>query len=198
MTSEQVKKVITEKCIKAFKNAKVPWDLDAIATALLEGSKKYKVQIELALAQGILECHFGCNPAAIRSRRTRNIFNVGNVDSGANRFFRTVEAGIDSYFRLMAREYCWRAEGDTVTVEMMVKHNFKRPRGGRYATAPGYTTSIAKIAEGIEKMFAKEKENAKGLDDVTPAAPPRNDSTAPPAKPEGDDKSLAKAKKGKA
>lgn len=180
MTREEIKKVITEKCIKPFKNAKTPWDLDVIVDALLAGSRSHKVELELALAQGILECHFGCNPAAVRSRKTRNIYNVGNVDSGANKFFRTYEAGIDRYFRLMAREYCWRAEGDTVTVEMMVRHNFKRPRGGRYATSPSYTANIEKIVAGIKAMFNTETQRRGDTEEEKP-----------------NDKSLAKPAAGK-
>jgi flagellum-specific peptidoglycan hydrolase FlgJ len=152
MTLEQIKLVIQRRCIKAFADPVIPWDLDQIAAALLSGSEKYHVEVELALAQGILEGHFACNPAAKRSRKTRNIFNVGNVDNGGNRFFNSFEAGIDAYFRLLAREYCWRAEGNTVTVDMMLRHDFTRPRGGRYATAPNYTASIRSIVESIRSM----------------------------------------------
>lgn len=158
MTKEQIKKVIQAKCLNVFKGVVMPanWNLDVIANAIEQYAAQYKVQPELALAQGIMECHFGCNPAAKRSRATKNIFNVGNVDTGGNRYFSSYVSGIGAYFRLMAREYCWRTEGDTVTVEMMEKHDFRRPRGGRYATAPSYTVNVVSIAKGIRGMFAAE------------------------------------------
>jgi len=154
MNRDDVKRVIQKRCIDAFgKKAVIDWDLDKIAEALLKGAERYKVEPELALAQGILECHFGCNPAAKRSRKTRNIFNVGNVDDGRNRFFASYEAGIDVYFRLMAREYRWPGEGEVVSVEMMERHDFRRPRGGRYATAPSYTRDVVKLAADIRQGF---------------------------------------------
>jgi len=152
---DAIKKVIQRRCIEAFgKKAVIVWDLDKIAEALVKSAERYKVEIELALAQGILECHFGCNPAAKRSRATKNIYNVGNVDDGRNRFFASYEAGIDVYFRLMAREYRWPGEGEAVSVEMMERHDFRRPRGGRYATAPSYTRDVAKLAREIRKELA--------------------------------------------
>lgn len=156
MSIEMIKSVIQKRCISAFgKSAVIPWDLDSIANAIMCGACRHKVQVELALAQGIMECHFGCNPAAKRSRATKNIFNVGNVDDGRNRFFGSYEDGIDAYFRLMSREYRWPGEGDVVSVEMMQKHDFIRPRGGRYATAPSYTRDVVKLALGIRDEFAK-------------------------------------------
>jgi flagellum-specific peptidoglycan hydrolase FlgJ len=169
MNKEQIEFVIREKCLKPFGDAaRIAWDIEDIADALLLGSEQYHVDPILALAQGILECHFGYNPAALRSRKTRNIFNVGNVDNGGNRFFKTMQAGIEAYFRLMAREYHWRDEGPSVTLEMMLKHDFRRPRGGRYATSPSYTRNIASIAASITKLLAP-----KGEPEPKPEAEPR-------------------------
>lgn len=157
MTIEMIKKIIQETCIKPFgKAAVLPWDLDEIANILSLKCEQYHVDPRLALAQGILECHFGVNPAASRSRKTHNIFNVGNVDNGSNRYFSSWETGIGAYCLLMAREYCYRNEGDTVTPEMMIAHDFTRPRGGRYATAPSYTKDIAFIVKRIDAIVAKE------------------------------------------
>jgi len=158
MTWEQVKTVIQRMCLDVYgKKAEIPadWELAAIAQAVAGKAEQYRVEPVLALAQGILESHFGVNPAAVRSRKTRNIYNVGNVDDGGNRFFPSWESGIGAYIHLMAREYLYRNEGDTVTVEMMVKHDFVRPRGGRYATAPNYTKDVVKIAERIRKLVGE-------------------------------------------
>jgi flagellum-specific peptidoglycan hydrolase FlgJ len=154
MTQEQIKLVLKRMCIDVFgKKAVVAWDIDTMAEQLERYAGQYKVEVRLALAQGILESHFCVNPAASRSRTTHNIFNVGNVDDGGNRYFGDWQGGMAAYFKLMAREYCYRNEGNTVTAEMMVAHDFIRPRGGRYATAPSYTQDIAKIVEKIDKLI---------------------------------------------
>jgi flagellum-specific peptidoglycan hydrolase FlgJ len=153
MTAELIKKVLQDMAVKPFgKKAVVAFDMEDMAALIEAKCGQYKVDTRLCLAQGLLECHFGCNPAASRSRKTRNIFNVGNVDNGANRFFPTWEAGLNAYCHLLAREYCYRNEGNIVTAEMMIKHDFVRPRGGRYATAPTYTADIAKIVAKIDKI----------------------------------------------
>lgn len=154
MKVEQITKVLTEMAVKPFgKKSNMPYDLDDMAVLINKYCTQYKVDPRLCLAQGILECHFGCNPAAKRSIKTKNIFNVGNVDDGRNRIFASWELGLAAYCHLMAREYCYRIEGETVTAEMMIAHDFVRPRGGRYATAPTYTTNIAKLVAKIDKLI---------------------------------------------
>ncbi len=156
MNAEQIKTVIEKMCIKVFgKTAVIPWEIDEISVLLAAKCAQYKVDPRLALAQGILECHFGCNPQASRSRKTKNIWNVGNVDTGGNWYFSTWEDGMSAYLRVLAREYCWRAEGDTVTPEMLIAHDFTRPRGGRYATAPSYTKDIAAIVKKIDGLTGR-------------------------------------------
>lgn len=154
MTTAQIAKIINDLAIKPFgKTAVIAFDVNEMAELIHRLAGQYHVDPRLALAQGILECHFGANPAAARSRKTKNIFNVGNVDDGGNRFFASWEDGISAYFRLMAREYCYRNEGPDVTAEMMIAHDFMRPRGGRYATAPSYTKDIASIVKKIDSLL---------------------------------------------
>jgi len=139
--------------VKPFgKKAVIAFDLDVMAALIHKLCWQWNVDVRLCLAQGILECHFGCNPAAKRSRVTKNIFNVGNVDDGRNRFFMSWEAGLSAYCHLMAREYCYRDEGAVVTPEMMIAHDFTRPKGGRYATAGSYTQDVAKIVAKIDGL----------------------------------------------
>lgn len=156
MNQTQIKTIIKKLCVDVF-GSKAPLSqapsLDELANILEQKSEQYHVDLRLAIAQGVLECHFGHNPAAARSRKTKNIYNVGNVDDGGNRFFASWEDGISAYFRLMAREYCWRNEGPEVTAEMMIAHDFTRPRGGRYATAPSYTKDIASIVKKIDSLL---------------------------------------------
>lgn len=140
--------VIIQRARKLFgDNAVIPgsgWSPEAIATSIVRHCEENKVQLELALAQAYLECHFGLNPAASRSRRTLNIYNVGNVDSGADKSFPSWDAGIKAYCELMRREYDWK-EDEYITLESMLRHDFTRPKGGRYATAPSYTRQIKSL-----------------------------------------------------
>lgn len=155
MAVERVEEIILSAG-KVFGSRKIKpgkgWDARSLAEALVEQCEKNKVQLELALAQGWVECHFGFNPAAQRSRKTLNIFNVGNVDSGKNRNMTSWEDGIRVYCELMRREYNWD-EGEYITLESMKKHDFYRPRGGRYATAPGYTDLIWRLGVGFRKKL---------------------------------------------
>lgn len=155
MTIEQIKHVLTEMAIKPHGNkAVVSWYLDEIASSLHALCHAYKVDPRLALAQGILEGHFAAAPKASRSRKTRNIYNVGNTDDGSNKYFLNYSDGIRAYCHLMARSYCYRNEGPIVTPEMMIAADFMRPDGlGRYATAPSYTKDIASIVKKIDKLI---------------------------------------------
>ena len=127
------------------------WDASEIALAIYDGCNKYKVDMILALAQGVVESHFGVAPTAKRSRATRNIYNVGNVDSGADETQGSWREGVMRYARLMAREYNW-APGSEVSLQMMLDHDFYRPRGGRYASAPNYTLQVGKVASRIMQL----------------------------------------------
>ncbi len=154
----QIKKVLNTFTLQIWGNkAVIPgdgWSLDAIASALLKYCEEYKIDIVLALAQGIVECHFGVNPSASRSRKTHNIYNVGNVDSGNNHYFPTWEEGIKRYCQLMHNEYNWHdAPDDYVSLNSMREHDFTRPRGGRYASAPNYTQTVWNIGQQILKLL---------------------------------------------
>lgn len=131
----------------------LPWSVINLAKWIINASEKYRVELGLMLAQAVVECHFGVNPLAKRSRRTKNIYNVGNVDSGADESQKTWEAGINRYAKLMHNEYLWKDEGDVVTMAMMYLHDFTRPRGGRYATASDYTKQVFYTYKKILKML---------------------------------------------
>lgn len=151
---EKVQKVVKHYSLGIWgKKAVVlpDWDAEEIALAIYNNCIKYKIDMVLALAQGVVESHFGVAPTAKRSRATRNIYNVGNVDSGADEAQGSWTAGIERYCRLMAREYNWKP-GDEVSLEMMLEHDFYRPRGGRYASAANYSEAVQATGLRILKI----------------------------------------------
>lgn len=158
-TLEEITSIVKHYSIETWHHHAVlapDWDVQEIAACIYFSCLKYDVDPLLALAQGIVESHFGVAPSAKRSRRTKNIYNVGNVDSGADEHHPSWGAGIQRYCSLMAGEYNWNPPGP-VTLEMMLSHDFRRPRGGRYASAPKYTKDISNIASKILRYIAKEK-----------------------------------------
>lgn len=152
-SAAMIQMVLQLMCVDTM--GKMPGNIVTIAQAVRVYCMQYSVDPILCLAQGIVECHFGCNPQAVRSRKTMNIFNVGNTDDGANRQMESWEQGIECYCRLMAREYLWRDMNTSgwVTMEMMAAHDFNRPKGGRYATAPDYTKQVTKVAGKVSKLI---------------------------------------------
>lgn len=163
ITQDDIKYVITELAVKPWGgDAVVDWNLDEISNTILEASNQYKVDPRLFLAQGIVEGHFGANPNAGRSRRTRNLYNLGNVDFGRNKNFSSYSDGIREYARTMNEEYNWGNEDSWVTPEMMIENNFKRSSGqGRYATAPNYTNVIQKIVKSIDNKLAERNQGRR-------------------------------------
>ena len=156
-TLKKVMNVIRKYSIDCFGNKSIipiDWVIEDLAIWMIEYSCKYKVELALMLAQATVECHFGVDPCARRSRKTKNIFNVGNVDSGADEYQESWEDGIKRYAKLMNKEYYWGfADSGWVTMKMMEEHDFTRPRGGRYATASDYTIIVKSVYNKIKNML---------------------------------------------
>ena len=163
ITQEDIKYLITELAVKPWgSDAVISWDLDEISKTILEASNQYKVDPRLFLAQGILEGHFGANPNAGRSRRTRNFYNIGNVDSGRNKYFSSYSDGIREYASIMNKEYNWGNEDSWVTPEMMIEKDFYRSSGqGRYARDPNYTRAIQEIVKRIDNKLAERNQGRR-------------------------------------
>ncbi|MDD3535385.1 MAG: glucosaminidase domain-containing protein [Candidatus Cloacimonetes bacterium] len=161
-----IRYVLQRQCIDAMGAYNVPsgWEKSSIARKLRDACIMHKVDPVLALAQGIMESHFAVNPYARRSRKHKNIFNWLNTDDGKNHTFASFEDGIEQYCKTMSREYYWADDPDKglpgwVTLEMMLRHDFTRPKGGRYASAWEYTMKIRKLSATIKKNLLEGAKN---------------------------------------
>lgn len=155
-TTEGVKKY-SDICQK-FINAKQPNPLgitgDMMAQGAVKAFERYQkfVPAELALAQLVAEGGISNGDSNSRPIRTKNPFNVGNVDSGANEVQNSVQDGIDRYYLLIAKNYLGNGKSAADLV-----NNFVNKSGQRYASNGQYEkmlNTLAGQANSVAKSLA--------------------------------------------
>lgn len=149
-----------------FIDSKQPNLLGITGVMLADGAKmvfnnrhKY-LPPELALAQLAAEGGIGNKDPQSRPIKTKNPFNVGNVESGENVFHEDVQSGINAYYDLIGKDYLVKGKTAADLVKQFVNKN-----GYRYASET-YEPFIDKLAGEANKiatpiylaMSDKEKE----------------------------------------
>ena len=101
---------------------------------------------EIALAQLTIEGGLSTNKNA-KPIRTNNPFNVGNVDSGEVKVFKTKQDGINAYYNLMSKNYLPNGKNPSELLR-----NFVNINGQRYASEPNYEKMLTSVVSQANKI----------------------------------------------
>lgn len=98
---------------------------------------------ELALSQLLMEGGLTGNQNS-RPIRTKNPFNVGNIDSGSNVIHNDVQSGINAYYNLISTKYL---SGGKKVSDLL--NNFVNLGGNRYASSKSYESKLSRISNDV-------------------------------------------------
>ena len=145
-------KAYSEICQK-FIDSKQPNPLNITGDMMAMGAKRafdrYKnfVPAELALSQLALEGGVGNADVNSRPIKTKNPFNVGNVDSGANVYESNVQMSINKYYDLIAKDYIGKGK----TAKDLLT-NFVNKDNQRYASGQNYEETLTRLASQANRL----------------------------------------------
>lgn len=137
------------------------------AEQLMLSSKTTGTPILAYLVMAVSESHFG---TAGRAAYTKNVYNVGNVDNGSNKFQGTWQAGLDNFGSLMAKSYLKPDElngqpNSDKAMKGFIQRDFRRIKeGDRYMTDPTAQSKIIGLTRDISKMLVNELGSGANID----------------------------------
>ena len=144
--------VYAQICQK-FIDAHTPNPLGITGEMMAKGAKlafdRYRkfVPAELALSQLVLEGGIQNKNPNSAPIKTKNPFNVGNVDTGEKQYIGDVQSGINMYYNLIAKNYLGKGK----TAKSLLS-NFVNNEGNRYASSTDYERLLNTLATQANKI----------------------------------------------
>jgi hypothetical protein len=141
------------KICELYLKTRQPNPLGITGTMLADGAKsafiKYNKYVppELALSQLAAEGGVGDPDVNNKPVRTRNPYNIANMDDGSTRTYPTIQSAIDAYFNLIARSYLGKGKTSNDLI-----YNFVNHENQRYAKEEDYEDVVKSIAKQVKKI----------------------------------------------
>jgi hypothetical protein len=152
LTNEEDYKIYAKIC-ELYLKTRQPNPLGITGTMLADGAKsafikhsKY-VPPELALAQLAAEGGVGDPNVNNKPVRTKNPYNIANMDDGSIRTYSTIQTAIDAYFDLISRNYLGKGKTSNDLI-----YNFVNHENQRYAKEEDYEDVVTSIAKQVKKI----------------------------------------------
>lgn len=116
------------------------------------------VPVELALAQLQQEGYLAKGKGRNKPQRTNNPFNVGNTDDGSTVTYKTVNAGVNKYYNLLASNYLANNSMD----DLLTK-GFVNKSGNRYASDKNYEKRLNSHIQKIRSIINNDEMEDGGI-----------------------------------